>query len=185
MESCQTSSTTETHMTGRVKWFNNKAGYGFISINDGVDLGTDIFVHNSAIKVDKQQYKYLVQGEYVEFDLVKTTSQKHEFQASNVSGIKNGKLMCETRHELKSFRNYDETSKDSRTMDSRTMDSLPSMPTQKIFRDSNRPPSDVRTTDRYASNQPRNSNKIEINRKGWTIVENKKDSTKRTSNLDA
>lgn len=184
MESCQTSSTTETHMTGRVKWFNNKAGYGFISINDGVDLGTDIFVHNSAIKVDKQQYKYLVQGEYVEFDLVKTTSQKHEFQASNVSGIKNGKLMCETRHELKSFRNYDETSKDSRTMDSRTMDSLPSMPTQKIFRDTNRPPtdnryanSDARTTDRYASNQPR--------RKGWTIVENKRDSTKKTSNLDA
>jgi CspA family cold shock protein len=167
-------------MTGRVKWFNNKAGYGFISINDGVDLGTDIFVHNSAIKVDKQQYKYLVQGEYVEFDLVKTTSQKHEFQASNVSGIKNGKLMCETRHELKSFRNYDETSNDSRTMDSRTMDSRTMMPTQKIFRDTNRPPSDVRTTDRYLSNQPRNSNK-----KGWTIVENKKDSTKKTSNLDA
>jgi uncharacterized protein involved in copper resistance len=77
-------------------------------------------------------------------------------------------------------RTMDSRTMDSRTMDSRTMDSRTMMPTQKIFRDTNRPPSDVRTTDRYLSNQPRNSNK-----KGWTIVENKRDSTKKTSNLDA
>ena len=57
----------------------------------------DIFIHHSAISVLNQQYKYLVQGEYVEFSLVSTQGGVHEFNAANVSGIKGGKLMCETR----------------------------------------------------------------------------------------
>ena len=94
-------------LVGRVKWFNNKAGYGFITVTDGHKAGSDIFVHHSSIKVDAQQYKYLVQGEYVEFGLSSVSNGDHEFQASDVSGIKSGKLMCETRHELLSTRtNY-------------------------------------------------------------------------------
>jgi len=89
---------------GRVKWFNNKVGYGFITITDGVYSGQDIFVHHSAIKVENQQYRYLVQGEYVEFNLVKSTEGKYEYQAQDVNGIKSGKLMCETRHEFKQER---------------------------------------------------------------------------------
>jgi CspA family cold shock protein len=89
---------------GRVKWFNNKTGYGFISITDGPKSGTDVFVHHSSIKVDSEQYKYLVQGEYLEFSLLTSTSGNHEFQAGDVSGIKGGKLMCETRRELKTAR---------------------------------------------------------------------------------
>jgi CspA family cold shock protein len=93
--------------TGKVKWFNNKAGYGFITAVDGDIKDKDIFVHYSTINVANPQYKYLVQGEYVEFVLVKTTSGDHEWQASNVSGIKGGKLMCETRHDFKVARsNY-------------------------------------------------------------------------------
>jgi cold shock CspA family protein len=38
--------------TGRVKWFNSKAGYGFITVTDGPKSGTDVFVHHSAIKVE-------------------------------------------------------------------------------------------------------------------------------------
>ena len=96
-----TSSTTE-RFTGRVKWFNNKAGYGFITITDGSSAGTDIFVHHSVIGVGSQQFRYLVQGEYVDFNLVPTTQgSSHDIQASNVCGIKGGKLMCETRHEYK------------------------------------------------------------------------------------
>jgi CspA family cold shock protein len=83
---------------GRVKWFNNKTGYGFITVTDGQRSGNDIFVHHSAISIDGQ-YKYLVQGEYVEFSIVDTPSGKHDCQAANVSGIKGGKLMCATRHE--------------------------------------------------------------------------------------
>jgi len=94
--------TTETSCyIGRVKWFNNKAGYGFITVTDGEKSGSDIFVHHSSINVENQQYKYLVQGEYVQFTLVQTNGGKHEFQASNVSGINAGKLMCETRLEFK------------------------------------------------------------------------------------
>ena len=92
-------------LTGRVKWFNNKSGFGFITVTDGPILGSDIFVHHSVIKVDSEQYKYLVQGEYVEFNLVETQDSKHTCQASNVSGIKGGKLMCETRREFREARN--------------------------------------------------------------------------------
>jgi CspA family cold shock protein len=92
--------TSSDRFIGRVKWFNNKAGYGFVTVTDGPKAGSDIFAHHSSIKVDAQQYKYLVQGEYVEFGLSAVSSGDHEFQASDVSGIKGGKLMCETRHEL-------------------------------------------------------------------------------------
>lgn len=95
------SSDTETHterLTGKVKWFNNKAGYGFITIHDGDNTDTDIFVHFTAIRVTNSQYKYLVQGEYVEFERVKSTTGPHEYKAADVTGIKGGELMCETRN---------------------------------------------------------------------------------------
>lgn len=90
---------------GRVKWFNNKTGFGFITITDGSNTGTDVFVHHSSIIVLSEQYRYLVQGEYVEFKLVETSGGKHKFQAGDVKGIKGGKLMCETRKEFKVARN--------------------------------------------------------------------------------
>ena len=81
-----TSSAQSERVIGRVKWFNNKAGYGFITVTDGSRSGSDVFIHHSAINVESQQYKYLVQGEYVNFDVVQTNSGTHEWQASNVSG---------------------------------------------------------------------------------------------------
>ena len=96
-----TPSASVPRLIGRVKWFNNKAGYGFITVTDGDRSGTDIFVHHSAIMVENQQYKYLVQGEYVEFSDVAATSGPHEYQASGVAGVKGGKLMCETRRDFK------------------------------------------------------------------------------------
>ena len=53
-------------MQGRVKWFNNEKGYGFIDYPGG----EDIFVHYSAIKQDG--YKTLSEGQIVEFDLIET-----------------------------------------------------------------------------------------------------------------
>ena len=102
--STSTVTSCSERFTGRVKWFNNKAGYGFVTVTDGPKAGGDIFVHHSSIKVDSDQYKYLVQGEYVEFSLSSVSSGTHEFQAGEVSGIKGGKLMCETRHELRTTR---------------------------------------------------------------------------------
>jgi CspA family cold shock protein len=92
-------------LTGRVKWFNNKTGFGFITITDGSNIGSDVFVHHSSIKVFSEQYKYLVQGEYVEFTLVETNDSKHKYQAGEVKGIKGGQLMCETRKDFREARN--------------------------------------------------------------------------------
>ena len=100
-KSVVTSSTNNERLTGCVKWFNNKAGYGFITVTNADNVVTDVFVHHSAINVSNQQYKYLVQGEYVDFNLVNVESDKYQFHAGSVNGVKGGKLMCETRNELK------------------------------------------------------------------------------------
>ena len=61
--------------TGRVKWFNNSKGYGFIVQEDGPGL----FVHYSAVQGDG--YKTLVEGQAVQFEV--TESDKGP-QAANV-----------------------------------------------------------------------------------------------------
>ena len=66
-------------MKGRVKWFNNEKGYGFIEYKDN----EDIFVHYSAINQDG--YKSLTEGQYVEFNLVETAKG---YQALDVVVIK-------------------------------------------------------------------------------------------------
>jgi cold shock CspA family protein len=89
-------------LTGRVKWFNNKTGFGFISVvggNDQFKDASEVFVHHSAITVSQEQYRYLVEGEYVEFSVVANEDGDHKFQAGDVRGVKGGKLFCETRHE--------------------------------------------------------------------------------------
>lgn len=50
---------------GTVKWFNDSKGYGFITVEEG----SDIFVHNSAIKNGSFGFKSLIEGEKVSFDI--------------------------------------------------------------------------------------------------------------------
>ena len=103
MSSASSSDTSApVRLTGRVKWFNNKTGFGFISVvggNDQYKDASEVFVHHSAVKVSQEQYRYLVEGEYVEFSVVTTETGDHKFQAGDVRGVKGGKLFCETRHE--------------------------------------------------------------------------------------
>ena len=96
---------SETRYNGQVKWFNNKAGYGFITMVDGTE-NYDIFVHHSSLSVSSEQYKYLVQGEYVEFNIARITTENatHEWQATDVTGFNRGFLMCETRYNSRSTR---------------------------------------------------------------------------------
>ena len=82
---------------GRVKWFNNKLGYGFISYKkDGNSYEKDIFVHWSHLVIPEKEFHTLYQGEYVEFEIIPCEGderKKHMTQAHNVTGPKNGPLM--------------------------------------------------------------------------------------------
>ena len=51
---------------GKVKWFNNSKGYGFIE----QDSGKDLFVHHSAIQ--GEGFKSLAEGDRVSFDVVQS-----------------------------------------------------------------------------------------------------------------
>ena len=79
-----------TRRTARVKWFNPRAGYGFLT---DVETSEDVFVHHSKIVTSENVYKTLTQGEYVEYETTK--DDKGKTLASEVTGVNKGPLLCE------------------------------------------------------------------------------------------
>ncbi|MDA1076815.1 MAG: cold shock domain-containing protein CspD [Proteobacteria bacterium] len=57
---------------GKVKWFNNAKGYGFILLDDG---GDDLFAHYSSVEMDG--YKTLKAGQDVEFEVLEGPKGLH------------------------------------------------------------------------------------------------------------
>ena len=125
----------QVRSTGYVKWFNKKAGYGFIKLLDSSNSNrvdgvytsvsqieqeaheekNDIFVHFTNIRPkavnfgeveedfgeentvggEQQAFRFLVKGEYIEFDLKTSRNPKYNFFASDVTGIFDGHIMCD------------------------------------------------------------------------------------------
>ena len=101
-----TATACDKKLAGCVKWFNMKTGFGFLTVVQSVcgsdlKVGSEIFVHHSNVKVAEEQYRFLVQGEYVEFGVSNVANGQHSCQAVNVTGMFGGKLMCETRNEAR------------------------------------------------------------------------------------
>ncbi len=65
-------------LEGKVKWFNEAKGYGFIQ----QDNGPDVFVHFSAIK--SEGFKTLAEGQRVQFDIVE---DEKGLKAANVTKV--------------------------------------------------------------------------------------------------
>ena len=82
--------TTQSRTLGRIKWFDNRKGYGFLT---RLEDDLDIFLHFSSITVREGVYKTLIEGEYVEFDLKQDDNGKNI--AVDITGPYRGPLLCE------------------------------------------------------------------------------------------
>lgn len=80
-------------LQGSVKWFDNKLGYGYITVvtPDVPQSNSDYFVHQTNIHPLVSQYRTLVKGEYVSLNL----STEERPQALDVTGICGGALQCD------------------------------------------------------------------------------------------
>ena len=77
---------------GNCKWFNNKIGYGFITVMNGDHKGKDIFVHHSGVQPKNSNFKTLSKGEYIALNII---DGQNGLQAVDVTGVLGGPLMCD------------------------------------------------------------------------------------------
>lgn len=76
---------------GQVKWFDNKLGYGFVTVLTNAHKGTDIFVHQTNINPLETEFRTLMKGEYVSLNV----SEDDKVQALNITGVLGGSLRCD------------------------------------------------------------------------------------------
>jgi len=87
----------DERQTGRIKWFNNKKGFGFLS---NCVTNEDVFIHHTGIELSEESlnsevniFKTVIEGEYVSYE--KHTDSSGRSVAKKVSGIMGGPLLCE------------------------------------------------------------------------------------------
>lgn len=68
--------------TGRVKWFNNAKGYGFILSEEGAE---DYFAHYSSIEMEG--YKTLKAGQSVEFEILEGPKGSHAINIKPINDV--------------------------------------------------------------------------------------------------
>lgn len=143
---------TETEVerfVGCVKWFDNKKGYGIISIMELQHKNEDVFAHHTEVTTKTQQYRYLVAGEYVTCEVTRSVNKSVKFSASGIKGILGGNLMCETLREQRTLKDaYDNTRRSTRVE-----------PDVVSVED----PKPVRTKTRVSSSKPKTTRTSETN----------------------
>ena len=85
---------------GRVKWFNSKLGYGFITTNLNSE-DHDIFIHQSNIHPTQSRYRTLREGEYVSLNVSESGETR---QAIDVTGVNGGPLNCDLERNMRNTR---------------------------------------------------------------------------------
>jgi cold shock CspA family protein len=96
---------TSSRQIGIVKWFDNKKGFGMITVMESTHANKDIFVHHTEVNVSVQQYRYLVAGEYVSFGVNQIVGDETKLTATNIKGVLGGPVMCETLNAEKLLKN--------------------------------------------------------------------------------
>ena len=78
----------------KCKWFNNKLGYGFVTLvcddDNNKITECDVFCHHSNVNPQVSTFKTLTQGEYVSLEISRcedSSQSGQEFQAVNVTGV--------------------------------------------------------------------------------------------------
>ncbi len=142
-----------TRQVGRVKWFNNQSGYGFITYTNTTGSDEDVFVHHSALLTSGDQFRYLVQGEYVEFETtqVENKGDSPRTVAKDVRGMNGGMLMCETRHERRQSQQQRRENSDSQA-------------------DNSSSGSQQRSRPRFRGGGPRVGDRLNVNGTEWKLV---------------
>ena len=145
--------------SGRVKWFNRTQGWGFITITGEEFTNDDVFVYWNSLDVGKEQYRYLVNGEYVTFGISWNKDAKHPYQATNVKGAQGGQLMCETRNEQFKTRTHDTQDGGTRAHQSRPRGRHPPRPSGFRNRNMNRPTYNDEDGNKWVLVTPRANNR--------------------------
>jgi len=98
--------------TGKVKWFNNAKGYGFVIAEAG---GEDLFVHYSSIQMDG--YKTLKAGQDVEFDIEQGPKGLH---AVNIRSFDSGAMAAKAPNPIHERRDNERLAKPAYSASVRT-----------------------------------------------------------------
>lgn len=96
---------TKKRFSGKVKWFNSKLGYGFIThVLDNKEV--DVFVHWSNLLLNDKEFHTLYKGETVDFELEECVCNSNKdvgIQACKVSGPNNGQLLTTLHGDCSSY----------------------------------------------------------------------------------
>lgn len=88
-----------THGTniGRIIWFDQKKGFGFVMVGEGTEEHKEVFFHFSSIH-SVNSFKKVYPGEYVSLDIEEnenTGDPKKKYNGKNITGVNGGPLLVD------------------------------------------------------------------------------------------